>query len=994
MANRKLRPIYDALDARNYKLSLKLCNAALQKGDSPLVKALKAVTLERSGKPDEALALCREVASALKPPADDTLLNTLMITFKATGHREDGTACYQKAWEQEQGNEELAHTLFGCYLREREHQKAQGLAMKMHKQFSASGQQRYVFWAVTCMLLQVPDDPPAEFAGAPSPSDDGPPASASKQLQLAAAMLKRASEQGTLALEPEVRLYLEVLRRQKAPEAALALLEKHGELLKEPEEKLSLEAGLLESLDRWDDARARWATLLSEHAADDWDAHRGHVRCALRHAAAAAQPGDGAGPEAQATELLQTLKAKDARIRGPWLAAVELQHQLRASASASGGAAAAAAAAAFAEPLRAALVDYFARCSTKACCFLDAAPFLAALPAADGEALLASGPIAEACAAQASPPSPPSLEWLRTFICACQWRVGACGVGGVASLGAAERAALARSWLGVYAHHRSLSEGLDPREFGHADRLALLAAEVDVGVAASEWTSRAPPPSGGEGGGLPLRPLLRALLGLKMAREASPHNFQLSLALMQGLLRLGAAGAAMRLYNACAIKHVQQETLTYVLLPALVQGGGCGAETVEPPLDAARRFRRDGMRDMADAFGLALRSGNYVQATEMATFQSTLESSWWRRLLELTELLLTVQKEQANAVAVQAALAEAAAVVELDVSSAAAIATLPNVLDLDVYEAHLPAARGGGLHALRYSWLPRRVLLVRLLSRALAADADGLRAAEVALRAECDVSPFPNVLAQSFAKLSIGGGGAEGVGATPKLFGAADDEPWAAILAMARTATLLSTLAPEAAAAAAAAGGEVDAGLVASVDAYASALVAQCEAVGASLVAKEGFAPEALRSAQHLLGLQLPTLCVLQQRWAQMLPAQKKKKKGGGAGGGGGGEGGGDEPPAAAAPNDLRGVLREGAGKVAAALAALQEALPPTLEPLAATLLQAAEMKEHLGGGDEAAKAHAALLADLQTAAKDSRAALGERLGQASGALRQTTKQL
>ena len=57
--NRKLRPIYDALDARNYKLSLKLCTAALQKTDAGLIKALKAVTLERLGRPEDALALCR-----------------------------------------------------------------------------------------------------------------------------------------------------------------------------------------------------------------------------------------------------------------------------------------------------------------------------------------------------------------------------------------------------------------------------------------------------------------------------------------------------------------------------------------------------------------------------------------------------------------------------------------------------------------------------------------------------------------------------------------------------------------------------------------------------------------------------------------------------------------------------------------------------------------------------------------------------------------------
>ena len=131
--NRKLRPIYDALDARNYKLSLKLCTAALQKTDAGLIKALKAVTLERLGRPEDALALCREVKDNLRPPADDHLLNTLMMVFKATGCADEGTSCLERAYEQEADNEELAHFLFGNYLRAQEHQKAQQLSMRMHK---------------------------------------------------------------------------------------------------------------------------------------------------------------------------------------------------------------------------------------------------------------------------------------------------------------------------------------------------------------------------------------------------------------------------------------------------------------------------------------------------------------------------------------------------------------------------------------------------------------------------------------------------------------------------------------------------------------------------------------------------------------------------------------------------------------------------------------------------------------------------------------------
>ena len=96
------------------------------------------------------------------------------------------------------------------------------------------------------------------------------------------------------------------------------------------------------------------------------------------------------------------------------------------------------------------------------------------------------------------------------------------------------------------------------------------------------------------------------VLGLKLAQTASPHNFQLSLALMQGLLCLGAPEAALRLYTGCQIKQVQQETLTFVALPALAQLPGGGAHAAAP-LALAARFRRDGMQDMQEALGLALR---------------------------------------------------------------------------------------------------------------------------------------------------------------------------------------------------------------------------------------------------------------------------------------------------------------------------------------------------------------------------------------------------
>jgi len=341
------------------------------------------------------------------------------------------------------------------------------------------------------------------------------------------------------------------------------------------------------------------------------------------------------------------------------------------------------------------------------------------------------------------------------------------------------------------------------REFGHADRLALLAAELCVGCPASEWTSRQLGEGGeqlpGGGNQLPLGGLLRAVLGLQLASDASPHNFQLSLALMQarpaptltltltltltrtlrtptngqlplprmqGLLCMGAVEAALQLYNRCAIKHVQHDTLTFVALPAMAQLGG--AAQAAGPMAAAARFRRDGLQEMQEAVGLAFRSDNYVQAAgrdrrptppprarprprpwtptldpdprpstlrptpaqaaEMVSFRHSVERSWWRRLLETLELLPRLAADAANAAALRACLAEAA-VLDTDVTPAA-LAALPHLLDLNVFETRLPPGmRGVGLRLLRLAWLPRRVLLLRLLRHALAGEAGETAAA-------------------------------------------------------------------------------------------------------------------------------------------------------------------------------------------------------------------------------------------------------------------------
>ena len=378
----------------------------------------------------------------------------------------------------------------------------------------------------------------------------------------------------------------------------------------------------------------------------------------------------------------------------------------------------------------------------------------------------------------------------------------------------------------------------------------------------------------------------------------------------------------------------------------------------------------------------------------MVTFRHSVERSWWRRLLETLELLPRLAADAANAAALRASLAEAP-VLDTDVTPAA-LAALPHLLDLNVFETRLPPGmRGVGLRLLRLAWLPRRVLLLRLLRHALAGEAGETAAAEGALREACAAATAATAAA---ATPAVAPGGQAAAAAAVACLGGEADEPWAALLSMARVTVLLSRLLALTEGGAAAEAeppatqratqrATLQAELLEEVAAYSDALVAQAAALGEALGAAGGFAPAPLRAATHLLSLQLPCLCVLQQRWAQQLPAQPKRKKKG--------EDRAEEeaPPQPAEPTDLRGALRVASARVAAALAELQEGLGAP-EPLVCALLREAPLREHLGGSEAAQRAHQHVLDALLAAGKTSVATLQTALKHAIAALRQTSKQL
>ena len=541
--------------------------------------------------------------------------------------------------------------------------------------------------------------------------------------------------------------------------------------------------------------------------------------------------------------------------------------------------------------------------------------------------------------------------------------------------------ALARAWVAVYVSHRPLSEGLDARERGHADLLPLLAAQTLMGRPTVDWVG----PTADGALAWPLPPLLAATLALRMALDASPHNFQLMLALMQCYLCLGAPGLAADLYQRLSIKYIQHDTLAYLVLPALDAAGGAGV--AEAALESARRFQGNGLHELSENVNLAFRSGSYAQALEFVALQRALDGSWWRLLTSVLSGMAHLRAHAASGASFASSVAPCA-FLTADLS-AAALRAMPDTLDASVFEEHLPHDGVRRPAALRDTWLPRRAWLLRVLHHALRAtpakappDAAALAALEESVEA--------------LARLTQNdGGGSGGDAAEPMLVA----EDWAAVVAMARLTSTLAAARKDAP--------PEEPPSAADPAAVADSIRTVCKQVGdalelsgaagglAALVDASGFSPAVVGALTHAAQVMVPTLCLCAARWSALLGKPKK-------------QGAGD---AAAAPpkdvadvtdamgvtsiSDVRAVLREALEGVLAKADTLKALLGASGRRSAAcTHLEQGsdEWEAFLGGTAAGGAARKALLDDLNAASTTTLTALAAASSNAAAALKVTAK--
>ncbi|WKX98147.1 hypothetical protein Q1695_013661 [Nippostrongylus brasiliensis] len=152
---RRLRPIYDAIDAGNPKKAVQEADKVLKKHPVTIcAKVLKALALIRSDK----LAEGFEIINALDLPGatfDDGTLQAFAHCFKEAGCPDRITTLYERAVAVSPTEQNLTH-LFMAHVRNRSFKNQQLVAMRLFKEFNNTP---YFFWGVMSIVMQAKESP-------------------------------------------------------------------------------------------------------------------------------------------------------------------------------------------------------------------------------------------------------------------------------------------------------------------------------------------------------------------------------------------------------------------------------------------------------------------------------------------------------------------------------------------------------------------------------------------------------------------------------------------------------------------------------------------------------------------------------------------------------------------------------------------------------------------------------------------------------------------
>ncbi|XP_049366983.1 N-terminal acetyltransferase B complex auxiliary subunit NAA25 [Solanum verrucosum] len=614
---RRVRPIWDAIDSRQFKNALKHCTTLLSKyPNSPYALALKALVLERMGKSEEAFSVSLNAKDLLYTNdsllIDDLTLSTLQIVFQRLDHLDMATSCYEYAYAKFPNNLDLMMGLFNCYVRQYSFVKQQQIAIKMYK---IAAEERFLLWAVCSIQLQVLCSNGGE-----------------KLLLLAEGLLKKHIASHSLH-EPEALIvYVSLLEQQSKYGDALELLTgKFGSLIMTEVDRLRLQGRLLARGGDYAAAASIFQKVL-ELSPDDWECFLHYLGCLLEDDSSLCkgENNDSTYPlklmdsqvshltdEAfgsrlsNASSLVRKLltEASNDTVRCPYLANIEIERRKLLHGKGD------------ADKLVEALVQYFFRYGHLACFASDVEIFVHILDLDKKIQLLDK--LKECC--ESIPTNPRKTLGQHITVFKIQNIVGS-----MVTLSINELETRAVKMTQMYCENLPLSKELDAQESMYGEDLLSMACNLLVQLF---WRTRH------------IGYLVESVMILEFGLTVRRHVSQYKILLLHLYSHWNSLPLAYEWYKSLDVKNILLETVSHHILPQML------ASPLWPDsTDILRdylRFMDDHFRESADLTFLAYRHRSYSKVIEFVQFKERLQQSN-QYLMAKIEIPILQLKQKAN----------------------------------------------------------------------------------------------------------------------------------------------------------------------------------------------------------------------------------------------------------------------------------------------------------------------------------------------------------
>ncbi|KAM8961323.1 N-alpha-acetyltransferase 25, NatB auxiliary subunit isoform 2-T2 [Pelodytes ibericus] len=594
--DRRLRPIYDFLDNGNNKMAIQQAEKLLKKHkDLHCAKVLKAIGLQRTGKQDEAFVLAQEVAAL--EPTDDNSLQALTILFREMHRPELVTKLYEAAVKKVPSSEEYHSHLFMAYARVGEYKKMQQAGMALYKIVPKNP---YYFWSVMSLIMQ-------------SISAQDENLSKTMFLPLAERMVEKMVKEDKIEAEAEVELYYMILERLGKHEEALEVVRgKLGEkLTSELRSRENKCMTLYTKLKKWPECNALSKRLLLQNS-DDWQFYIFYFNSLFNLIEESWTPpaegqmsleGEVDHTIEQAVKFVEGQIEAEAngsrQLRGPHLAKLELIARLKD---------------------RGCDVDYklgdpedlmfqyFIKFGDKPCCFTDLKIFSGLF--SDGQQtsfidrLLESLPLSTP--EEGGLAVPEDIKAMQRHMCVIQLtRL----LGLHHSMNKPQKQEAVQEITARYRHGLVFGKSCLKTELQFSDYYCLIGAQMllDLWTNGEEWA------------------VWHCLTLLEEGLSNSPSNAQFKLLLIRIYCTLGAFEPAMELYSSLDAKHIQHDTIGYLLTRFAAPLGQYTAAS--QACNSALRFFHSNQKDTSEYIIQAYKYGAFEKIPEFIAFRNRLNNS-------------------------------------------------------------------------------------------------------------------------------------------------------------------------------------------------------------------------------------------------------------------------------------------------------------------------------------------------------------------------------